>query len=89
MINYRISSPGSVLLLRSLHRPVNQAAAKIAQSIRQQKPGARVVVDRYETDRAAAAVVVLDPRAQVWAVRDGIFQRAAATAGLTVTDRHG
>lgn len=46
-----------------------------------------VVVDDYETDRAASSVTIRDVRAKAWEARDGILTRAAGKAGLEVRSR--
>lgn len=46
--------------------------------------GVEVVVTEYVTDRAAAAVTILDARAKLWQVRDGVLTRAAAANGAEV-----
>ena len=66
---------------------VDGAAQHIAAAVRGQYPGADVVVDSYTTDRAAAAVTIRDARGRLWQVRDGALTRAAASAGLEVTER--
>lgn len=65
-----------------------QAAEDIAQDVRRQAPDAEeVVVDEYETDRAAASVTIRDVRGRLWQVRDGILTRAAAGKGVEVTEK--
>ena len=48
---------------------------------------AYVVVDSYETDRAAASVTIRHKDAKGWQARDGLFTRAAAAVGLQMRAR--
>jgi hypothetical protein len=64
---------------------VDAVAEEIAAHLRDQVPAGVVVdVSRYTTDRAAAAVTVLDARAAGWQARDGLLTRAAAASGVEV-----
>lgn len=76
-------------LLRSapFRAMVGDVAEAIAADVQGQHPDAEVVVDRYETDRAAASVTVRDVRAMGWQGRDGLLTRAAAAQGAEVTAR--
>lgn len=66
---------------------IHDLAEKVAAEVRSQHPDADVVVDDYETDRSASSVTIRDVRGKVWQVRDGVLTRAAAGAGLEVTER--
>jgi len=68
-----------------VHQMVNEAAAGIQQRVRSQlPPGTPVRVERYNTDRGAAAVVIADPRGMAWQARDGVLTRAAGEMGIEV-----
>lgn len=87
-ISYRPNSAGVSEVLHQMMRPhVHDAAEAIADQVRAERPGADVVVDDYTTDRAASSVTIRHPRGRLWAVRDGIFTRAAAARGLEVRTR--
>lgn len=86
-VNYRRDSAGTEALLRSFGALVRPVAEQVAANVRSQEPDATVEVTTYETDRAAASVTITDVRGRLWAVRDGILHRAAASAGLTVRGR--
>lgn len=62
-------------------------AERIAASVRAQHTDLDVVVDDYVTDRAASSVTIRDVRGMIYQVRDGLLTRAAASAGLEVTER--
>jgi hypothetical protein len=49
--------------------------------------GAEVVVDDYETDRAASSITVKHAAALAYQARYGMLTRAAARAGLEVRER--
>lgn len=85
----RLDSPGIASVLKSdgVRAAVHALADRIASTVRQQKSGADVVVDDYTTDRAASSVTIRDSRGRIWQVRDGVLTRAAAGAGLEVTER--
>jgi hypothetical protein len=76
-----------------LNRPltaqvVHRTASGVADAVQRLEPDAEdVVVDDYQTDRAASSVTVREPQAKVWAVRDGLWSKAAASVGLEVADR--
>ena len=90
-VTVRLDHRGIEQLLKSaaMANAVAARAEEIAGQVRAQRSDADVVVDRYETDRAAASVTVRDVRAQAWQARDGLLTRAAAGAGLEVTERGG
>lgn len=67
---------------------VHAIATEIANEVAARLPAdADVVVDDYTTDRAASSVTIRDARGRLWQVRDGVLTRAAAGAGLEVTER--
>lgn len=85
----RLDHGGVAEILKSadVKEVVHAAAEEIAAAARAQHPGADVVVDDYVTDRAASSVTVREFEAMTWQVRDGLLTRAAASAGLEVTER--
>lgn len=85
----RLDHAGVAEILRSseVRDAVHGLAEEIADAARSQQPGADIVVDDYTTDRAASSVTIREPQAMTWQVRDGILTRAAAAAGLEVTER--
>lgn len=87
--NFKLDHGGIAAVLKSapVASAVRAIAEQVAGGVRSQKPGTDVVVDSYTTDRAAASVTIRDVRAQLWQVRDGVLTRAAAAAGLEVTER--
>lgn len=88
MITYQPSRGGTGQILRTTFRgAVTGAAQTIATHVRAQQPEADVVVDVYQTDRAAASVTIREPEARLWQARDGILTRAAGAAGLEVRSR--
>lgn len=75
------------ILLTEFKDDTHALAESIASNVRSQKPDLDVVVDDYTTDRAASSVTVRDVRGMIYQVRDGLLTRAAAAAGLEVTER--
>lgn len=65
---------------------IKATADEVAGKVRGETD-AEVKVDTYTTDRAAASVTILDPRGAELQARDGILTRAAAAAGLEVTEK--
>lgn len=65
---------------------MHQLAEKIASNVRGQHPDLDVVVDDYTTDRAASSVTIRDIRGKIYQARDGLLTKAAAAAGLEVTE---
>lgn len=89
-VQVKLDSAGIAQVLKSepVARAVHQLAQGIAADVRTREPDAEdVVVDDYTTDRAASSVTIRDARGRLWQVRDGILTRAAAGAGLEVTER--
>lgn len=50
------------------------------------RPGTRVEMRAYTTDRGAASVTIADVRGMAWQARDGVLTRAAGEAGVEVRD---
>lgn len=89
MADVKLSSDGIAELLKSsqVAAAVHALAEQVAGNVRGARPEADVVVDDYETDRAASSVTIREAYARRLQVRDGILTRAAASAGLEVTER--
>lgn len=87
---FRRDTSGIAEILKSpeMRAALHSVADPIAANIRAQKPDMEgLAVDDYTTDRAAVSITILDVRGKLWQVRDGILTRAAAAAGLEVTER--
>ncbi len=63
---------------------VDEAARQIAADVQAAHPDAEVEIESSVSDRARASVIVKDPRAAGWQVRDGLLTRAAAAHGMEV-----
>lgn len=90
MTDVRLDSKGIAQVLKSgeVAIAVRDLAESVATQVRAIQPDAdEVVVDSYQTDRAAASVTIKDARGRLWAVRDGLLFRAAAANGLEVTEK--
>lgn len=88
-IAFKPDHPGRAEILRTQFKEETHALAQqIAANVRASHPDADVVVDDYMTDRAASSVTIRDVRGRIWQVRDGVLTRAAASAGLEVTERN-
>ena len=87
--HFKANRAGFIAVLKSpeAKRACHAEAEAIARSVEQQKPDADVVVDDYVTDRAASSVTIREAQARVWAVRDGVWTRAASSAGLEVSSK--
>lgn len=87
--DFKLDSAGlaDVLVSPGVAKVIHQTAETVASQVRGQKPDAEVVVDDATTDRAASYVTIKDARGRLWQVQDGILTRAAAAAGLEVTER--
>jgi len=85
---FKRDSKGIAEILKSseMAAAMRAKADEIASSVRS-SVDAEVVVDSYQTDRAAASVTIRDARGRLWEVRDGVLTRAASSAGLEVTRR--
>lgn len=73
------------ILRETVRDAVNEVAADVASRV--DADGAKVGVRPYTTDRAAAAVTILDPRGLALQAKNGALTKAAAAAGLEVTER--
>lgn len=84
---YQRDSRGIAKILKNAehHAIVDEFAEAIAGDIAAANPGVEPGVHSYETDRAAAAVVVAGGRARQ--ARDGIFSRACAAHGVEMVGR--
>lgn len=81
---------GAILKVGEVPAMVNRAAESIASGVRARMPNdgeGEVVVERYTTDRGAAAVVVKHPRAVGLQAKYGILTNAASAIGATVRGR--
>lgn len=85
----RLDREGVQKVLKSagVRRAVRRLAVEIADDVSGNHPDADVVVDDYTTDRAASSVTIRDVRGRIWQARDGVLTRAAASAGLQVTEK--
>lgn len=86
---FRRDSPGIAEILKSegMRAELHKLSGPIAANARSQHPEADIVEDDYTTDRAAVSITVRDPLGLLWQARDGLLTRAAAAAGLEVTER--
>ena len=80
-VTFKRDAAGIAAFLKSseVRTVVRDAAHRVAAGV--DKP-AEVSVSDYTTDRAAASVTIVDGRAKVWQIRDGVLTRALAAAGL-------
>lgn len=84
------SGVGNILRKGAVPAMVNEAAERIASGARRRLPNdglGDVVVERYTTDRGAAAVVVRHPQAVGLQAKYGILTASASGAGITVRSR--
>lgn len=85
--DFRLDRRGVREVLRgeAVRSMVDDAALQIQVRVRAKVPqGTEVRVDKYTTDRSAAAVVVAHVQAMAWQARDGILTRAAGELGLEI-----
>lgn len=78
---------GRILRTGKLPALVNRTAERIAEGVRSRLPNdgrGEVVVERYTTDRGAAAVVVKHPQARGLQAKYGIITAATSAVGLRV-----
>ena len=89
LTDLELDSPGIAQVLTSpaMAAAVQGLAARIAANVAVPESGVEVQVDTYTTDRAAAAVTIKHPQAQLWETRDGILTGAAGGAGVEVRAR--
>lgn len=84
---FKRDSKGFEQVLKSppVARAVHDLAEAIAADVSTQVDAENgVVVDDYQTDRAASAVTIRDAAGRLWEVRDGVLTKAAARQGLEV-----
>lgn len=92
LIEFRLDRRGVREILQSedMRRLVDGAAHDIAARVRARVPaGTRVEVTDYTTDRAGAAVTIVDVRGMSWQARNGVLTRAAGELGIEVRDWRG
>lgn len=78
----------AVLNSGEAQKACHEEAVQVARNVGQLEADATdVVVDDYKTDRAASSVTIRHVQAKTWAVRDGIWSKAASAAGLEISDR--
>ena len=89
LISFRLDRAGVREILRGpeVRQLVDGKAAEVAANVRALLPaGTQVDVSSYTTDRAAAAVTIVDVRGMGWQARDGVLTRAAGFARLEVRE---
>jgi hypothetical protein len=85
--SFRLDSRGvrEVLKGDEVRQMVDDVALNIQVRVRARVPtGTTVKVEKYTTDRGAAAVVIADRQAMAWQARDGVLTRAAGELGIEV-----
>lgn len=89
MPSLRLDHAGIREILRSpeVASLIHAKAEEVAGAVRAAAGDAAVVVDDYTTDRAASSVTIRDPRGAQLQAEQGVLTRAAASAGLEVTER--
>ncbi len=78
---------GQVLKMNGVKRAVHIVAERTMNNALGVWPDADMVVDDYVTDRAASSVTIREHNAHLREVKEGVLSRAAARAGLEVTER--
>lgn len=76
-----LDSAGIREVLRSeeVRALVDGAAEDVRARVRAKlRPGVRVQVRKYTTDRGAASVTIADVRGMAWQARDGVLSRSVA-----------
>ncbi|MEU9470422.1 hypothetical protein AB0D78_28160 [Streptomyces avermitilis] len=89
LISFRLDRDGVREILRGpeARRLVDTTAGEVAANVRALiAAGTSVDVTSYTTDRAAAAVAIVDVRGMGWQARDGVLTRAAGLARLEVRE---
>lgn len=66
---------------------VHELAQQVAANVQGVPDGAEVVVDDYETDRAASSVTIKHAAGLALQAKYGTLTQAASAAGLEVTER--
>jgi len=85
--SFRLDHQGVREILRGdeVRQMVDDVALNIQVRVRAHlPPGTTVRVDKYTTDRGAAAVVIADRQGMAWQARDGVLTRAAGELGIEV-----
>ncbi len=78
---------GQILKSNGVARAVHILAERTMNNAQGTWPDADMVVDDYVTDRVASSVTIREADARLREVKEGILSRAAARAGLEVTER--
>lgn len=88
MAGVKLDHKGIAELLKSAKfgQEVNAAAEKMAEATRAEigDGSVEVVVDRYTTDRQAAAVVIADAAGVSLQAKHGVLTKSAGSVGLEV-----
>lgn len=86
---FKLDHAGIASLLKSeaFASAVESTAERIAEEVRPQVGDKPVEVEPYETDRAAARVVIADPAGKALQAKHGVLTKAAASVGLEVKSR--
>jgi hypothetical protein len=91
-VSVRLNHAGIAKVLRSaqMHAVIDKAAAEIAVIVRAnphiERHGAEIAVESYETDRAAAAVLIKHPAGIGIEAKHGVLADAVVASGLTLTE---
>lgn len=91
-MSVRLNHAGIAKVLRSapMHAVIGRAATEIANTVRAnphiERHGAEVKVESYETDRAAAAVLVKHPAGIGIEAKHGVLAAAVVASGLILTE---
>lgn len=89
LLSFRLDNAGVREILRGpeVRQLVDATAEEVAANVRALlSQGTVVDVSSYTTDRAAAAVTIVDVRGMGWQARDGVLTRAAGFARLEVRE---
>jgi predicted transcriptional regulator len=84
---FQRNSKGFEEILKSppVAKAVHDLAEAIAADVSNQVDADQgVVVDDYQTDRAASSITIRDAAGKLWEARDGVLTRAASRQGLEV-----
>lgn len=91
-MSIRLNHAGIAKVLRSapVHAMVDDLAAELASTVRANpnivRHSAEVIAESYETDRAAAAVLIKHPAGLGIEGKHGVLTSAAAEAGITISE---
>lgn len=92
-IRIKLDTKGISEILKSkefaevIHEKANDIAVEASALFGRAEKG--IVVDDYETDRAASSVTIRDLGAKAAEAKDGVLTKAAGLAGLEVKSKHG